>query len=115
MKGTDSFRDFVLDQLARVPDVRARPMFGGLGLYAGDVFFGIMATDVLYLKVDDATRPDYEAHGSRAFTPYANRPMTMPYYNVPAVVLEDAPMLSAWARRSIAIAKTTAKARAARS
>jgi TfoX/Sxy family transcriptional regulator of competence genes len=27
-------------------------MFGGVGLYAADVFFGILAADTLYFKVD---------------------------------------------------------------
>ena len=38
-------------------------MFGGVGLYHADLFFGIIARDVLYLKVDDVNRPDYEAAG----------------------------------------------------
>jgi len=33
----DSFKDFVLDQLGGLPGLRARRMFGGTGLYAGDV------------------------------------------------------------------------------
>jgi TfoX/Sxy family transcriptional regulator of competence genes len=35
MSGRDTFRDFVLEQLGGVPEVVARPMFGGHGLYAG--------------------------------------------------------------------------------
>ena len=31
--------------------------------------------------------------------------MTMPYYNVPLVVLEDADALSEWAARAVAVAK----------
>src|SRR5438552_14534467 len=48
-----SFRTFVIDQLSRViPRVRARSMFGGVGIYAGDRFFALIADDTLYLKVD---------------------------------------------------------------
>jgi hypothetical protein len=43
MRVTDGFRAFVLDQLAAVESVRARAMFGGVGLYANDLFFGILA------------------------------------------------------------------------
>jgi DNA transformation protein len=28
-------------------------MFGGVGLYSGDLFFALMDDDVLYFKVDD--------------------------------------------------------------
>jgi DNA transformation protein len=104
MKSSDRFRDFVLDQLSAIRDVRARAMFGGIGIYAGDVFFGLIASDVLYLKVDDSNRGAYEAQNSAPFRPYPDRPMTMPYYNVPVGVLEDPRELATWAKASIRIA-----------
>jgi DNA transformation protein len=106
MRVSASFRDFVLDQLAGVANLRARAMFGGIGLYAGEVFFGILAADVLYFKVGDENRQTYEAAGSRPFTPFDNRTMTMPYWNVPATVMEDGDALVTWARRSIAVAQS---------
>ena len=109
-----SFREFVLDQLASVDSLRARAMFGGVGLYAEDVFFGILAADVLFLKVDDTNRREYEAAGSSPFKPYADRAMTMPYYNVPIVVLEDAGALGEWAARAVAVAKTANTAKPAK-
>ena len=39
---TDSFRDFVLEQLAALEGLRSKRMFGGNGLYSGEVFFGIL-------------------------------------------------------------------------
>jgi DNA transformation protein len=104
MHVTDGFRAFVLEQLARVDSLRARAMFGGVGLYANDVFFGILAADTLYLKVDDSNRGQYEAEGMPAFQPYADKPTTMSYYQVPARVLEDADELTAWARASVRVA-----------
>lgn len=108
MRVTDSFRDFALDQLSGVTQLRARAMFGGIGLYADEVFFGILAADVLYLKVDDTNRPEYQAAGAPPFRPYADRPMTMAnYYSVPADVLEDAATTVEWARRSIEVARAS--------
>jgi DNA transformation protein len=101
MRVTDGFRAFVLEQLEGVKGVRARAMFGGVGLYAGDVFFGILAADTLYLKVDDGNRPQYEAADMKPFRPYADKAMTMPYYQVPARVIEDADELAAWALASV--------------
>ena len=105
MRVSSGFREFVLGQLAEVRDFHSKPMFGGLGLYAGDVFFGIVAGDVLYFKVDETTRADYEQAGSQPFKPYADRPVTMQYYSVPAAVVEDAAALAQWAKRSIAVAR----------
>lgn len=80
-------------------------MFGGVGLYHDDVFFGILARDTLYLKVDESNRADYEAAGMAPFKPYADRGGTMRYYAVPLEVLESALELAAWARKAVAAAR----------
>ena len=114
MRVSAGFRDFVLDQLTGVDGLRARAMFGGVGLYAEDVFFGILAADALFFKVDDTNRRDYEDAGSSPFKPYADRAMTMPYYNVPVVVLEDAVALGEWAARAVSVARTAKTAKPAK-
>ena len=84
-------------------------MFGGVGLYAGDLFFALLAGDVLYLKADDSTRGALETAGARPFQPYPDRPRgkgTMKYYSVPAAILEDRDALISWARQSVAVART---------
>jgi DNA transformation protein len=101
---TTAFLDFVLDQLADIDAVSARPMFGGTGLYADDVFFGIVFFDTLYLKVNDSTRGAYERAGMKPFKPYADRPTTMQYYEAPAHVLEDRELLTKWVQRAVAVA-----------
>ena len=107
MRVSDGFKSFVLDQLEGLGNVTPRSMFGGVGLYRAGVFFGILAADVLYLKVDDGNRPDYEEAGSRPFRPYADRSGTMQYWAVPLDVLESAPELVAWARKAVASAERT--------
>ena len=82
-------------------------MFGGFGLYAEDAFFGILAADVLYLKVDDSNRSEYEKAKAPPFRPFANRPASMSYFAVPLSVLETSPRLVVWAERSIAVARST--------
>ena len=107
---SDSYKRFVLDQLEELGDVTPRSMFGGVGLYHRDVFFAIVAGDVLYLKVDDATRGDYERAGMGPFRPFPDRGGgTMNYYAVPLEVLENAGELAEWARRAIDVAKRAAR------
>jgi len=96
-----AFKSFVLDQLEELGDIVPRSMFGGVGLYRRGVFFGIMAGDALYLKVDDVNRPEYQRAGMKPFKPYRNRPGTMQYYAVPLDVLESPIDLARWARASI--------------
>ena len=82
-----------------------RSMFGGVGLYHAGVFFGILARDTLYLKVDASNLAGYEQAGMKPFRPYPGRQTgTMRYYSVPLEVLESPVDLAAWARKAIAVA-----------
>lgn len=101
----DSFKEFVLDQLSALEDVRAKAMFGAHGLYAGDHFFAILDEGRLFFKTDAASQSDYTARGMGPFT-YTSKgkTMTMSYHEVPPDVLESAPELVEWARRAIQVA-----------
>jgi len=100
-----SFRTFIVDQLSRVvPQLRARAMFGGVGIYAGQLFFALVADDTLYFKVDDSNRPEFERLGMRPFQPYGESGEVMQYYQVPAELLEDPEALRSWAEKAIAVA-----------
>jgi DNA transformation protein len=106
MSVSPSFSAFVLEQLGRgVPGVRGRSMFGGMGIYAGEWFFGLIADDTLYLKVDDSTRPDFEARGLSPFRPYGEDGEVMQYFQVPDDLLDDAMELQAWADKAIGVAR----------
>jgi DNA transformation protein len=104
LRVSPEFREFVVDQLARVPQLRSRAMFGGVGLYSGERFFAIVAADELFFKTDDSNRAVYEAAGSEPFRPVAGRSGTMSYWRVPLHVLEDPSELVAWARDAIRVA-----------
>ena len=80
-------------------------MFGGTGLYSGDVFFGIVFSDILYLKVSDTTRGAYQRAAMKPFKPYKDRPTTLQYYQVPARVLEDRDLMTKWARDAVAASR----------
>jgi DNA transformation protein len=100
------FRAFVLEQLARTtPAVRARSMFGGVGLYSGDLFFALLDDDVLYFKVDDSTRSRFEERGMGPFRPGGDGGEVMQYYEVPTEVMEDAEALAPWAAEAVEVAR----------
>jgi DNA transformation protein and related proteins len=100
---------YVLDQLHELGGVSSRRMFGGAGLYCDEFFFGLIADDTLYLRVDDSNRSDYTARGMAQFRPYPDRPvLSMSYYEAPAEVLEDRRLLATWAARSVAVARSAA-------
>jgi DNA transformation protein len=105
MRVSEGFKALVLDNLTELGDVIPRSMFGGVGLYCHDLFFGLIAADVMYLKVDAANRSDFERAGMQPFKPYRDRAGTMQYYAVPLEVVECAPELIVWARQAVAAAE----------
>ncbi|MDH5790462.1 MAG: TfoX/Sxy family protein [Nitrospinota bacterium] len=96
----DSFKEFVLDQLAGMNPVTCRAMFGGYGLYHRDLFFGILHKGRLYFKTDDSTRPAYEAYGMKPFRP-SDKQTLINYYEVPPDILENEEELIIWARDAV--------------
>jgi DNA transformation protein len=99
------YLDYVLEQLASLERMNTRRMFGGVGLYSGELFFGLIDDDTLYFKTDASNAAQYQARHMPRFMPPANRPMgPMGYHQVPADIIEDGETLVAWARQSVAVA-----------
>lgn len=113
MSVSDNYRTYIVDQLAAVPSVSTRRMFGGIGVYSGELFFALIDDDVLFFKVDDSNREDYVSRKMKAFMPFPGQP-SLGYFQVPEDVIEEAEELTRWARRAIEVAakKKVAKAKA---
>jgi DNA transformation protein and related proteins len=99
-----SFRAYLLEQLGAIRPVTSRPMFGGLAIFAEGRTFALVADEVLYFKVDDSNRPDFEAAGRGPFLPFGDPARPMQYYDLPEEVLEDSDLLAAWMAKAIAVA-----------
>jgi DNA transformation protein and related proteins len=107
----DSFKEFVLDQLSALPELRARAMFGAHGLYSGETFFGILDEGRLFFKTDAQSQADYMARGMGPFTYESKgKALTIAYHEVPPDVLEQPRELVEWARRAIQVAASSKKA-----
>ena len=103
MAVSSSFLAYVVEQLAGLGRVRSKRMFGGVGLYCDELFFGLIDDDVLYLKADDSNRDEFTARGMKPFQPFRDKPeYSMSYYQVPAETIEDAEDLVRWARKAVA-------------
>jgi DNA transformation protein len=96
---------YILEQLEGLKDLRSRRMFGGVGLYSGELFFGLVDDDTLFFKSDSTNSAEYIARKMPRFMPFPARPeAVLAYYQVPADIIEDAEALIAWARKSVAVA-----------
>ena len=88
-----AYRERVMEQMAPVGTIRARNMFGEIGLYADDKLFGMMVDDAVYFKVDDTNRAAYEAEGSAL----SSRPGQASLHRTMLYPKLCSPTLCAWA------------------
>ena len=95
------FVEYVLELLSPLKGVRAQKMFGGYGIFKQDLMFGLVAEDVLHLKVDQTTIPDYEELGLGPFMyQKKGKKIAMSYYQIPEDALDSSEALCEWARKS---------------
>jgi DNA transformation protein and related proteins len=114
---TDGFLAYVVELFASWAAVETKRMFGGAAVMRGGRMMALIADDQIYLKVNDATRPAFEAAGSRAFVfeTKGGGSMTMSYWALPPEALDDTDALKLWADRAwSAAAKAKSPAKAAK-
>ena len=99
------YLDFLLEWLSPLGAITARSMFGGYCVYCDGVVFAIVAGETLYLKVDDATRPRFEALGLKPFRPFEDRPEVMQFYQPPAEFFEDSKVMNDWGTAALEVGK----------
>ena len=103
MPTTPEYRDYILDLLNAIHPISDRKMFGGVGIFNdGSMFALITSDDIFHFKVDDSNRADYENAAMSQFG-------RMPYYQVPAEVLESQEELRLWMEKAMEVARQAAK------
>ncbi|QZA77190.1 TfoX/Sxy family protein [Deefgea tanakiae] len=106
MARRSEYVDYLLDELAPLGKLRAKAMFGGFGLYCDELFFALVAEDMVYFKVDDVNRPRFIAEhlAPFCFAMKDGRSQTMSYYPLPESALESQAELLDWAKEGVAAA-----------
>lgn len=104
--------DYIEDVFAGVGKVTVRRMFGGQGVYAGDVMFALGHDDTLYVKTDDDMQNELAALGSAPFMfqmPSKPQPTTTGYWRLPDTALDDPDEATVWGKRALAVAQAAWK------
>ena len=105
MSAQADFAAYCAELFAPLGEVRTRRMFGGYGVYVGDVFVAIIVQDVLYLKADEQTRPQFEAAGGRRFEyTRQGRQQGAGFWTVPPDAMDSPARMQPWARLAQAAA-----------
>jgi len=109
MAFSQDYLEFILEQLEDFGEITPKKMFGGVGFYKEGIMFGGIMGGVLHLKVDDETRPIYEAAGMTSFFDNPKSKTKPKYYEVPVDILEDRAALAEWATTAFEIARKLKK------
>lgn len=96
--------DQIAAQLATLPELAIRRMFGGAGLYSSGVFFGVIDDDRVYFRIGDGNREDFKRAGSTPFQPIPDKP-AMAYFSVPTMVIARSERFVEWAKKAVDAAR----------
>ena len=101
---SDSFKDFILDQLDGLPEFESKRMFGGTALLVNGSAFGKIKHNKFWLKVDDTNHNDFQTLGMQQYTYGKDGSRTLNFYEVPVDVIENGEELIKWTQKSMDIA-----------
>jgi DNA transformation protein len=102
------FQEMLAELFAPLGGVSFRRMFGGVGIFKEGMMFALVASDVLYLKADEATSIAYAAEGSAPWTyegMKTGKATAMPYWRLPDRLLDEPEEFNQWAAAAFAVAE----------
>jgi DNA transformation protein and related proteins len=105
--------DTIQELFAVFGGVTVRRMFGGAGLYADGVMFGLISDGQIYLKTGPATAKDFEREGGAPFEygTKTGKRAVMSYWRLPDRLYDDPDALAEWARTALSVAHGCAAAK----
>ena len=113
MVASDSFADFLREQLAPLGRVSMQRMFGKTGLFCDGVMFGMVTDNMLYLRVDDANRTAFKEAEAAPPLNYAKKGalIDLSFWRAPERLFDEPDELVAWARLALGAARRVAAKR----
>ena len=114
MVTSDSFAQFLREQLAPLGRVTMRRMFGKTGVFCDGLMFGMVTDDTLYFRVDDHNRAAFKEAESSPPLSYEKqgRAIDLSFWRAPERLFDEGDEFVAWARLAHAAARRVAAKRA---
>lgn len=93
------FVDYLKEVFVEFGPISTRKMFGGYGIFFDGLMIGLVADEMLYLKVDKQSEPEFKARSLPQFQ-YSKgaKVVGMSYYLAPEEALDDASEMRGWAQ-----------------
>jgi len=116
MAVSDSFSEFLREQLAPLGRVTMRRMFGKTGVFCDGLMFGMVTDNMLYFRVDEHNRSEFKE--AQSFPPlnYVKKGETidLSFWRAPERLFDEPEELVVWARIALEAAGRVAKKRGPR-
>src|SRR5580704_11791460 len=110
MVASDSFAEFLREQLASLGRLTMRRMFGKTGVFCDGVMLAMVTDNMLYFRVDNGNRAAFKE--AEVFPPlnYENqgRLIDLSFWRAPDRLFDEPDELVEWARAAFAAARRVA-------
>ena len=113
MVASDTFAEFLREQLAPLGRVNMRLMFGKTGVFCDGLMLGMVTDNTLYFRVDDHNRAAFKEADSFPPLSYEKKGCTidLPFGAPPERLFDEPDELVTWARAALAAARRVAAQR----
>jgi DNA transformation protein len=113
MVASDSFAEFLSEQLAPLGNITMRRMFGKTGVFCDGLMLGMVTDNTLYLRVDDDNRAAFQEAASSPPLNYRKKGETidLSFWRAPERLFDEPDELLTWARIALAAAARVAAKR----
>jgi DNA transformation protein and related proteins len=113
MVASDSFAEFLGEQLAPLGRITMRRMFGKTGVFCDGVMLGMVRDNMLYFRVDDDNRSAFKEAAALPPLDYEKKGSTidLSFWRAPERLFDEPDELLAWARAALAAARRVAAKR----
>jgi DNA transformation protein len=110
MVASDSFAEFLREELAPLGRVTTRRMFGKTGVFCDGVMLGMVDENTLYFRVDDGNREAFQEAASFPPLSYVcrGRIIELSFWRVPERLFDEPDELIEWGRTAMAAARRIA-------
>ena len=104
MVASETYAEFLREQLAPLGHVSLRRMFGKTGVFCDGVMFAMVTDNTLYFRVDDHNREIFKEAESSPPLNYAKggAMIDLSFWRVPERLFDEPDELIAWARAALA-------------
>ncbi len=113
MVASDSFAEFLREQLAPLGRITMRRMFGKTGVFCDGFMLGMVRDNTLYFRVDDDNRTAFKEAESFPPLNYEKKGGTidLAFWRAPERLFDEPDEFVAWARSALAAARRIATKR----